>query len=164
LYKPSSKENKDAYLKIEKLLRETPNEAYEIAVINESLPLIKLALVRGADPNIKIKLKYPLVSLVFNDEIFNFLVDKSVDSQDNALIITKNFLELFDLPYMDETKCILTIKLYDKLLPEVSKYIKAKSFWKTVLMKLKKFKSDCPNLVDTYNKWIDFYVNLAKDD
>jgi hypothetical protein len=165
----SLKGSREYYLEMDNRLKTEPNRAYEIGINNEALPLIKLALEKGADPNYKSPMDQytPLIRSIYNDKIFNYLIDKTITSKKTSILNVNDFTEFFNDfirgPITKENKCKLIIKLFDKITPEASKYIFQKNYWKGNLIKLEEVNKECSGFKDTYNKWIDFYRDLAKD-
>lgn len=156
---------KQYYLDMEKLLNTNPNHAYRIGINNEALALIKLGLEKGADPNFKglIDQFTPLIRIIFNDKIFNYLLDKAITSKDTATLNIRDFINSMEYRSV-KIKCQFSIKLFDKINPAASEYLKIhKNYWRLALLKLEEINKECPELKDTYNKWIDFYRDLAKD-
>jgi hypothetical protein len=165
----SPKGSREYYLEMDNRLKTEPNRAYEIGINNEALPLIKSALEKGADPNYKSPMDQytPLIRSIYNDKIFNYLIDKTITSDETAIFNISKFLDFFmDYrvgPGSKAEKCKVSIKLFDKITPEASKYIFNKNYWKGNLIKLEEINKGCPDFKDTYNKWIAFYRDMAKD-
>jgi hypothetical protein len=164
---------KETYLKIDNLLRKTPNEAYKIGIDNESLILIKLSLKKGAYVNFKAldDKYYPLLRIIFNDEIFDYLLDKVFISKHKVLCIIESFPMFFndtDNNFKKREKCKLIKKLYDKMFPLSLKFLLSsqyKRYWKIILSKFEEAYKvyEYPDFREFYHKWIDFYRDLSKD-
>lgn len=159
--------NKHYYLKIENLLRNAPNEAYKFGIEWKALSLIKLSVEKGADVNFIEKGKYyPLLRIILEDEIFDYLVDKVFKNREITIAVIKNFFNLMDEADTKEEKCNLFIKLYDKMLPLSVPYLFEKYYWKNVLLKFEEafiVYNKIPGFQNFFYKKINFYRDLAKD-
>ena len=107
-----------------------------------------------------------MISLSFEDTtILSYLLEKTFKEGENPVVIIKNVLDFFD---DKQEKCLMTFNFFSVFLPYLSKILvqnKYKQFWREAVIKLEELhKSEESKCIDDafYNKWIDFYKNLAK--
>lgn len=177
---------KKEYLSLDKLLRTDRNELLEMGIITGNLKMVQRAIEGGADPEIKMNLKYqrgdvilnlghnyyPItISLLFdNDDIINYLLTKlDMSRKERILPYLQNVIDFIQDYRLDKIdKCKIFIKFYSIYLPYIAKTQKEmfSSFWRVVAPKMEEIhkSSDVPCVVsdEFYNKWANFYKDLSK--
>jgi hypothetical protein len=125
----------------------------------DRMDLVKIALFRGAKYDLEIVDKAIIKQ---NMAALKLCMEKWINSKDSAVLMTNEFLRVVKYEHRVFRDDVYVMILYDIVLPITSKYIKSKMYWKAVLAKLNEFKDISPAFQDIYNKWIDFYTELAK--
>ena len=169
--KVSLKEAKKEYLLINKTLKLEPRRILKLGLETENFKMVKAAIDAGADLNFTIGFMFPIsLSLTLKDNrSIIYLLDKTFENanEEKIYVIIQNILDILtSKKYNYGKKCIIFLNFYDIFLPYLSKIVdnnKFKIFWKQSLFKLDEFHKEGECFNDLfYNKWIEFYKNLAK--
>ena len=158
--KKSLKDAKSEYLRLEKL---NPNLLLEEGIKTQNFKIVKRSIELGADLDYKIGNFYAISeSMTFKDvEILNYLLNKYGNT---SFKVMKNIFEILEYTYNKDKKCIIFIRLYEIILPYLSKLneYNVKRFWKTALSKFEEVYKEEDCITDEfYNKWIKFYSKMA---
>lgn len=158
---------KNEYLTIREILKTEPNRILRLGINSENFKLVKAALEHGADPEYGINFYYLFTrSIIFNDDaIFRYLLNKTINNKNATKIIANIFAFRNDGYFSKEERCRIFIRLISIVFPyvrEFDDFREAKMLWDTAVNKIEELKDEDCISAEFYNKWINFYRELAK--